>query len=121
MEEALWEKAFGKRDFGRENMEKIGAELGLDMAKYKADMDGQCKKIVQTDQTEMRRVGAGGTPAFFINGRFLSGARPQPMFEAIIDEELKKANEAIKKGTPAGQYYQKMVVEKGEKQLKPQK
>jgi len=29
-----------------------------------------------------------GTPAFFINGRFLNGAQPFENFQAIIDEEL---------------------------------
>jgi protein-disulfide isomerase len=29
-----------------------------------------------------------GTPAFFINGRFLSGAQPFEAFKRVIDEEL---------------------------------
>jgi protein-disulfide isomerase len=29
-----------------------------------------------------------GTPAFFINGRILSGAQPYDAFKKIIDEEL---------------------------------
>jgi protein-disulfide isomerase len=33
-------------------------------------------------------VGVTGTPAFFINGRPLSGAQPFEAFKAIIDEEL---------------------------------
>ena len=34
------------------------------------------------------RVGARGTPAFFINGRFLSGAQPIENFKTIIDDEI---------------------------------
>ena len=34
-------------------------------------------------------VGVSGTPAFFINGRLLSGAQPLDAFKALIDEELK--------------------------------
>jgi 2-hydroxychromene-2-carboxylate isomerase len=34
-------------------------------------------------------VGVTGTPAFFINGRLISGAQPLDAFKAIIDEELK--------------------------------
>ena len=37
-------------------------------------------------------LGARGTPAFFVNGRFLSGAQPLANFSALIDEELVKAN-----------------------------
>jgi protein-disulfide isomerase len=29
-----------------------------------------------------------GTPAFFVNGRFLSGAKPFDAFKLVIDEEL---------------------------------
>jgi protein-disulfide isomerase len=35
-------------------------------------------------------VGVTGTPAFFINGRFLSGAQPFDAFKTIIEEELKR-------------------------------
>ena len=36
------------------------------------------------------RVGADGTPATFINGRFLSGAQPYEAFKRLVDEELAK-------------------------------
>jgi protein-disulfide isomerase len=119
MSDLIWEKGFNAgRNLSRENMEKLGQELGLDMNRFKADMDGECKTIVQKDQAELRRVGAGGTPSFFINGRFISGARPQQMFEAVIDQELKKANELIAKGeAKADNYYEEMVVKQGLKSL----
>ena len=59
-------------------------------------------------------MGVTGTPAFFINGRFLSGAQPFPAFQALIDEELKKAKAA---GIAQAEYYQKAVVDKGAKSL----
>jgi len=34
------------------------------------------------------RLGVNGTPAFFVNGRMLSGAQPYEAFKQIIDEEL---------------------------------
>ena len=69
------------------------------------------------DQAELAKVGTTGTPAFYINGRFLSGARPIEQFKAIIDEELKKADERIKAGTPAEKYYDEWVIGKGKKSL----
>ena len=33
-------------------------------------------------------AGVNGTPAFFINGRMLSGAQPFDEFKRVIDEEL---------------------------------
>jgi protein-disulfide isomerase len=34
------------------------------------------------------RAGVSGTPAYFINGRMISGARPFEAFQEIIDGEL---------------------------------
>jgi protein-disulfide isomerase len=43
---------------------------------------------VQRDIDEGARLGVQGTPAFFINGRLLSGAQPLDRFVQVIDEEL---------------------------------
>ncbi|HLU66293.1 MAG TPA: DsbA family protein [Kofleriaceae bacterium] len=119
MYKLIWEKGFSAgRNLSQENMEKLAGELGLNMAKFKADQQGECAKKVRQDQQDMAKIGVGGTPAFFINGRFLSGARPIEQFKALIDEELKKANERIgKDGTTAANYYEKWVLEKGKKSL----
>jgi hypothetical protein len=42
---------------------------------------------------------------------------PIDSFVAVIDEELKKANEKIQAGTPAASYYQQVVLDKGLKKL----
>jgi protein-disulfide isomerase len=46
---------------------------------------------VQRDVDEAVKLGMTGTPAFFINGRFLNGAQPMDKFVQIIDEELARA------------------------------
>ncbi|HUH04378.1 MAG TPA: DsbA family protein [Kofleriaceae bacterium] len=118
MYDLIWEKGFNAgRNLSQDNMEKLAGELGLNMSKFKADMEGDCKKIVEQEQSEMRAVGARGTPAFFINGRFLSGAQPIENFKAIIDDELKKANDRIAKGTSVENYYEEWVMKKGKKTL----
>jgi predicted DsbA family dithiol-disulfide isomerase len=43
---------------------------------------------VQQDVEEGTRAGVTGTPAFFINGRLLSGAQPLERFARVIEEEL---------------------------------
>jgi protein-disulfide isomerase len=87
-------------------------ELQLDVNKFKADMK-ECQGTVNADMKHLQALMVGATPAFFINGRFISGAVPLENFQAVIDEELKKANERIAQGTPAAQYYQTWVVDKG--------
>jgi protein-disulfide isomerase len=93
----------------------FAAELKLDPKKLKADMRA-CVTPQQADQQELQTFGIGAVPSWFINGRFMSGAMPIDMFEQLIDEELKKANE---RGTPRARYYKDWVLAKGLKKLEP--
>ncbi len=96
-----------------ENFEKYAKELGLDLDQFKKDMkDPALEKKIKDQQSQGMQLGARGTPAFFINGRFLSGAQPVQAFKAIIDEEMKKADELIASGTPKDKVYEK-TIEKG--------
>jgi protein-disulfide isomerase len=136
MDTLLWDKSYKSRKF---DVDATGAdgkpqrcweaaegcpivlgyaqELGLNADKFKADMKGECFAQMQKDQKDLQVLGVSATPAFFINGRYLSGAQPIDRFVALIDEELKKANEKIAAGTPAASYYQQAVLDKGLKQL----
>jgi protein-disulfide isomerase len=80
-----------QRDLSTETFEKYATQLGLDLEKYKKDLDSAAlKKRIDGDTSQARQLGATGTPAFFINGRFLSGAQPIDSFKRLIDEMLKK-------------------------------
>jgi protein-disulfide isomerase len=95
---------------GPEDLQKYAQEIGLNMAKFKAALED--KKIVaaiEADAAMGGKIGARGTPAFFINGSFLSGARPFEQFKARIDDELKKAEELVKKGTPKAKVYDTLM------------
>jgi protein-disulfide isomerase len=92
------------------DLEKSAQELGLDVARFKKDMaDPATDKLIASDQALASSVGADGTPAFRINGREISGAQPFDAFKTIIDEEIKKADEMLKKGVPASQLYEKLT------------
>jgi len=70
---------------------KIAQELKLDINKFKKDLDNeQIKGMVRADQKEASRVGADGTPTFFVNGNVIEGAVPINVFSAAVDKELKK-------------------------------
>jgi predicted DsbA family dithiol-disulfide isomerase len=126
----LWEKGFKARAFDPDKcwetdagcpiVNGIAQELKLDTNKLKADMKA-CTTSVQNDMRDLQKFGVGATPSFFINGRFISGAVPIDQFTTVIDEELKKANERIQQGTPAAQYYQQWVMDKGLKTLEAPK
>ncbi|RMG11103.1 MAG: thioredoxin [Deltaproteobacteria bacterium] len=105
-----------QRALTRADLERYAQELGLDMAKFKAALDqGTYKKKVDADAAEGMRVGARGTPTFFINGRLLSGAQPYPAFKKIIDEEIAHAQALLKAGTPRAKLYEKLLEENEKK------
>jgi protein-disulfide isomerase len=68
---------------------KQAAELGLDAGRFNACVDShKYKNVVDADIKDGNAAGVSGTPAFFINGRVLTGAQPFEAFKRIIDEEL---------------------------------
>lgn len=70
----------------------FAAEIGLDVEQFEKDAaSAQVKSFVEANKREAGRLGVTGTPGFFINGRFLSGAKPYDSFKVIIDEELAKS------------------------------
>jgi protein-disulfide isomerase len=73
----------------RASLETYAKDLGLNVAQFKAALDsGKYADYVKQDAALASRVGANGTPAFFINGKLLSGAQPFPAFKQMIDEAL---------------------------------
>ncbi|RKH41140.1 DsbA family protein [Corallococcus sicarius] len=95
------------------SLESYAKQIGLDVAKWKADMEqSRLSDAISKDQTLASQLGANGTPAFFINGRFLSGAQPIENFKGLIDEELAKAEGLVKSGVAPSQVYAR-IMEKG--------
>ena len=67
----------------------LAKEVGLDMPGFENCFDsGKYQAAIKKDIEEGNRVGVTGTPAFFINGRIVSGAQPLEAFSRIIDDEL---------------------------------
>ena len=65
------------------------ATLGLNTAQFNACVDThKLKGEVEADTKAGEDAGVNGTPAFYINGRMISGAQPFEVFKKIIDEEL---------------------------------
>jgi protein-disulfide isomerase len=104
---AMHKKLFeNQRALDRPDLEKYAGELGLNMAKVKEALDtGPYTASIKADQELAQKLGAGGTPAFFINGRFLSGAQPIDRFKEVIDDEIKRAEKLIKSGVAKDKVY----------------
>ena len=80
-----------QRSLNQAAFKGYAAELGLDVPQYEKDYASpEVAKIVQEDMTLARSLGVTGTPGFFVNGRFMSGAQPYSAFKTKIDAELAK-------------------------------
>jgi protein-disulfide isomerase len=80
-----------KQSVYREHARKIG----LDVTKFQACLDsGSFKPLIESDLQSGMAAGVSGTPAFYINGVMIDGARPASEFESIIDSELARTKPA---------------------------
>jgi protein-disulfide isomerase len=121
--EAFWEKGFGAyRSSGDASkmaepaLLEIAKGLGLNVDKLKADMrGGACKERLDADRQELDRFGVGGTPSFFINGKPYRGGPDAGSFKAAIDQAIEQVKSS---GVAAKDYYQKEILEKGEKKFR---
>ncbi len=94
------------QDLARPSLDRYAAEVGLDVPKFTASVDGGLgADRIKADEDLAERFGARGTPNFFINGRQLKGAQPIDVFKQAIDEELRKANAALAAGAPRADLY----------------
>jgi len=87
---AYHDKLFsGPANSSPELFNRLAKEVGLDLPAFEQCLSGgKYQAAVQKDIEEGKRAGVMGTPAFFINGRLLSGAQPLEAFVRVIDEEL---------------------------------
>jgi predicted DsbA family dithiol-disulfide isomerase len=73
-----------------EDLKNRASKLGLDIAAFDACMDSERYSAqIEEDMRAAAAAGVDGTPALFINGRFLYGSRPFEDVAEIINQELK--------------------------------
>ena len=81
-----------------EDLERYGGQVGLDLVAFGRCLSGGVHRAaVQRDVDEGTRLGVGGTPGFFVNGRPLTGAQPLEVFVRVIEEELAARNDPSKR------------------------
>jgi protein-disulfide isomerase len=77
------------RQLTEEKFIEYAGQIDLDVEQFKVDMASpEVKKRVDADVAEASQLGVTGTPGFFINGKFVSGAKPFADFKQRIDAEL---------------------------------
>lgn len=72
------------------DLKSYAEKSGVDKAKFEACVANpkEVEAIIEKNFQSGVALGVSGTPAFFINGRRLSGAMPYSEFKRIIDDEL---------------------------------
>ncbi|MFT5430134.1 MAG: protein-disulfide isomerase, partial [Myxococcota bacterium] len=74
-QDKFWEyhdMLFEKKKFEDSDLEGYASALGLDVEKWKADYaSDEVKNQVAEHDKACVKIGASGTPAFFVNGRKL--------------------------------------------------
>ena len=80
-----------QRNLKMDAFKQHAADVGMDVAQFEKDfLDLENKKLVDADKAEAASMQITGTPGFFVNGRFLRGAKPFEEFAKVINEELEK-------------------------------
>ncbi|MCB9453911.1 MAG: DsbA family protein [Anaerolineaceae bacterium] len=78
-------------NFSREQLIGYAETLGLNIDQFTNCLDNQQYQAeIVADFQDAQALGIRGTPAFFVNGRFISGAQPFAVFASAIDAELAK-------------------------------
>ena len=88
----FWEyhdKLFNASKLEKDDLIGYARDLKLDDTQFASCLSGDKYNAgIEKDLQEGRKAGVNGTPGFFINGIFLSGAQPKDAFVRVIDDEL---------------------------------
>lgn len=80
-----------QRELSEEAFLEFAKTLKLNINKFVKDLNNpKLAKQVDDDAEMASKLGVRGTPGFFVNGNFVSGAQPFEVFKSLIDEELAK-------------------------------
>jgi protein-disulfide isomerase len=91
----LHDAMFGNQgELGVDQLKAKAASLGLNADKFNKCLDsGEKAAAIQADVKAGSAAGVSGTPAMFINGRFINGAVPLDNITTVIDDELRRAGQ----------------------------
>jgi len=74
---------------GSSSFKSYASEIGLDREEFDSCLDsGKMASEISKDVKDGQALGVRGTPAFFINGKMISGAQPFAVFDAEIQAAL---------------------------------
>ena len=93
---AFWEMHDGmfanQNALAVDNLKSLAGRIGLDRERFDQCLDsGETTAEIEADLEAVEALGLTGTPALFINGRFLNGMQQFDDMAKVIDDELRRA------------------------------
>ncbi len=105
----FWEfhdRLLSRQGLDFEKIQQYALEVGLDLDALARDLQAlKYGASVRRDMRQAYRLGVRGTPAYYINGRRVSGAKPKEFLQQMIDEEIILASKWREKGVAAKDLY----------------
>ncbi len=88
--------------FQKDQLLQYAKDVGLDVKRFEQALTAaRGKPAIDADVAEANALGATGTPAFFVNGHYLSGAKPFDEFAQAINGELTRLKVPLPPAAPA--------------------
>jgi protein-disulfide isomerase len=85
---------FASKQYEIPDLKEHARKLSLDGAAFDKCLDtGEQTGTVKAHLAEAEKLGLSGTPSFFVNGRFLSGAVEYGTLRAVVEQELAAATQ----------------------------
>lgn len=102
--EAAYAEGSKEKGFGEGRLKELAREAGVkDVDRFVKDLDSDAAAAaVKKDQEEAYGLGAASTPSFLINGRPISGAQPDQVFDQAIEAAAKSAGKSPAKQPKGG-------------------
>ena len=95
-----------QRALSRADLERYAEQVGLDMDRFRADMDSNAyDEMIDADLATATRFGIRGTPNFLINGRNVVGAQPFEAFASVVREEIAATRGLVEGGQTVAQAF----------------
>ncbi|MFB6264007.1 MAG: DsbA family protein [Bradymonadaceae bacterium] len=99
-----------------ETASKYAEKLGMNVEKFKSDFKSSATADkLSADKQQAGKVGAKGTPTFFINGVKVVGAQPYSKFESVVKTQIDRAQKLKKEKGLSGEELYKAVVKLNKK------
>jgi len=94
----------------RAHLDRFAKKVRLRMSRFAGHMDNHTHRArIQRQAAAARALGARGTPAVFVNGRYVRGFRDFAKMKVVVDEEVTKARRLVKGGVSRRKVYDHII------------